>query len=71
MSTPSTATPASTPKDVEFDPVEWAQKRLKPFTAPYYLVVASVLGAITTVFLIITVLLILIAANFNVLSLIE
>jgi len=71
MSTPSSSNPAPAPTDKPYCPVEWAQKRLKPYAAPYYLTVAGVLGAITFGFVTITVLLILIVANFNVLSLIE
>ena len=71
MSTPSTTTPASAPTEKPYCPVEWAQKHLKPFAAPYYLTVVSVLGAITFGFVALTVLLILVVANFNVLSLIE
>ena len=44
---------------------------VKPYLAPYYLTVAAVLGAITVVFVVITVLLVLVVANFNVLGWIE
>jgi hypothetical protein len=43
-------------------------ERLKPYTAPYYLTVAAVLGAISTVFVVVTVVLILIVTNFNILG---
>jgi hypothetical protein len=46
-------------------------ERVKPFLAPYYLVIGAVLGAITAGFVALTVVLILVATNFNVLSLIE
>ncbi len=44
---------------------------LKPYLNPYYITLAAVLGAITVVFVVVTVLLILVATNFNVLGLIE
>ena len=43
-------------------------ERLKPYTAPYYLTVAAVLGAITAIFAAVTVALILIVTNFNILG---
>ncbi len=51
-------------------PKSW-KEAITPYLAPYYLAVAGVLGAITTVFVIVIALLILVAANFNVLGLIE
>ena len=50
------------------DPFE---RFVKPFLTPYYFVVAGVLGAITAVFAVVTVLLIIVAANFNVLGWME
>jgi len=47
------------------------ERYIKPYLNPYYLTVAAVLGAITTVFGALTLALILIAANFNILSWIE
>ena len=47
------------------------ERYIKPWLTPYYLTVAAVLGAITTVFGALTVALILIVANFNILSWIE
>jgi hypothetical protein len=44
---------------------------IKPYTAPYYLTIAAVLGALTAGFVVVIVLLILVATNFNVLGLIE
>jgi len=44
---------------------------LKPFLVPYYITVAAVLGAITVVFAVVTVVLVLVVTNFNVLGLIE
>ena len=46
-------------------------RHIKPWLTPYYLVVGAVLGAITTLFGALTLALILIVANFNILSLIE
>jgi hypothetical protein len=45
--------------------------RLIPYAAPYYLTVAALLGAITVGFVVVTALLVLVAANFNLLGLIE
>jgi len=45
--------------------------RLKPYLAPYYLTVAALLGAITVGFVVVTVLLVLVVTNFNVLGWIE
>ena len=47
------------------------KERVTPYLAPYYLTVAAVLGAITVVFAVVTVLLILVVTNFNVLGWIE
>jgi hypothetical protein len=65
MSTPAPA--AQTPASKPYCPIE----RLKPYLVPYYLTVAAVLGAITAVFAVVTVLLVLIVTNFNVLGWIE
>ena len=46
-------------------------EKAKPYLVPYYLTVAAVLGAATVGFVIVTVLLIVVVANFNVLGLIE
>jgi hypothetical protein len=71
MSTPSSAAPASAPATSKICPIEWVRERAKPYLVPYYLTVAAVLGAITVGFAVVTVLLILVVANFNVLGLIE
>ena len=47
------------------------ERFVKPFLTPYYFTVAGVLGGITAVFAVVTVLLILVVTNFNVLDLIE
>jgi multisubunit Na+/H+ antiporter MnhC subunit len=67
MATPSFITPASAP----FPSPAWLMERVKPFLAPYYLTVAAVLGAITVGFAVVTVLLVLVATNFNVLGWME
>jgi len=67
MSTPSPAPKAAGPTPLYQVVVEHA----KPFLAPYYLTVAAVLGAITVGFVVVTVLLILVVANFNVLGWME
>jgi hypothetical protein len=71
MSTPSTAAQASASTNRPYCPVEWVKKHMTPYLAPYYLTVAAMLGAITVGFVIVTVLLILVVTNFNVLGLIE
>ena len=67
MSAPTPTAQAAKPTSAKFCLIEKA----KPYLAPYYLTVAAVLGAITVGFVVITVLLILVVANFNVLGLIE
>jgi hypothetical protein len=44
---------------------------VEPFLAPYYLTVAGALGAITVAFLVVFLVLILLATNFNVLGWME
>jgi len=61
----SDASPAAPAKPCPFE------RYVKPFLTPYYFTVAGVLGAITAVFAIVTVLLIIVAANFNVLGFVE
>jgi hypothetical protein len=65
MSTPAVASPAPTPF---FKVVE---ARVKPYLAPYYLTVAGVLGLMTVGFIAAITVLIIVAANFNVLDWIE
>jgi hypothetical protein len=43
-------------------------EKLKPYTAPYYLTIVGVLGAVSTLFAVVTVVLILIVTNFNILG---
>jgi hypothetical protein len=71
MSTPTPAAQASAPPTPKFCPIEWVRERAKPYLVPYYLTVAGVLGAITVGFVVVTVLLVLVVTNFNVLGLIE
>jgi hypothetical protein len=47
------------------------QRFVKPFLTPYYAAVATALGAITAVFAVVTALLILVTANFNLLGWME
>jgi hypothetical protein len=67
MATPASAqtTSLATNKPCPFE------RYVKPWLNPYYLTVAAVLGAVTTVFGVLTLVLILIATNFNILGLIE
>lgn len=67
MSTPSLAAQAPKPKTPQLHLIE----RIKPYMAPYYLMVAGVLGAITVGFAVVFVLLILVVTNFNVLGWME
>jgi hypothetical protein len=65
----------STPK-AEYAPtfaesMAGVKKRLEPYLVPYYLVYAGVLGAITVGFIVLTLIIVLVATNFNVLGLIE
>jgi len=46
-------------------------EHVKPFLAPYYLIIGAVLGAITAGFVALTVVLILVATNFNLLNWVE
>jgi hypothetical protein len=66
MSTPS-ATASTAAPHRPFCPVEF----VKPFLVPYYLTIAAVLGAITTVFVVLCLVLVLIVTNFNVLGWME
>lgn len=61
----------ATSSSPSFCPKVLFERHVKPFLTPYYFVVAAVLGAITAVFGAVTLVLIMIVANFNVLSLIE
>jgi len=67
MSTPSPVPPASAPTSQKWGLIE----RVKPFLAPYYLTVAAMLGAITVGFAVVTVLIVLVVTNFNVLGWME
>lgn len=63
MSTPSSPLPIPLPP--------WLMERVKPYLVPYYLTVAAVLGALTVGFVVVITLLVLVAANFNVLGFVE
>lgn len=63
------STPAATSKDQKF--ISAIMEKVKPFLVPYYLTIAGVLGAMTAGFVTLIVVIILIAANCNVLGLIE
>ena len=64
-SSSATAAPASNAPKVSFMEI------VKPFLAPYYLTVAALLGAITAGFAVVVFLLLLVAANYNLLGAIE
>jgi hypothetical protein len=65
MATPTSKTAAPAPTFADL------KKDLERYMTPYYLVYASVLGGITVGFIVLTLLIVLVATNFNVLSLIE
>ena len=67
MSTSSPAAPATAPVRPPF----WLIERVKPYLAPYYLMVATVLGAVTVGFVVVTTLIALVVTNFNVLDWME
>jgi len=71
MSTSSTAAPASASTNRPYCPIEWVKKHMTPYLAPYYLTVGAVLGAITVGFVVVTVMIIIVVTNFNVLGWIE
>ena len=48
-----------------------AHAALKPYLVPYYLTLAAVLGGLTVGFLVLTLVIVLIATNFNLLGFIE
>lgn len=68
MSTPSSDVPNAAPESSKPCPFE---RYIKPWLTPYYITVAGVLGAMTAGFAIVTILLIVVVANFNVLDWIE
>jgi len=61
----SEISPAASAKPCPFE------RFVKPFLTPYYFTVGAVLGAITAVFAVVTVLLIIVVANFNILGWME
>jgi hypothetical protein len=68
MATPA---PNTASKTTFADFAAGIQKRAKPYLVPYYLTLGAVLGAITTLFIVMTVVIVLVATNFNLLGLIE
>jgi hypothetical protein len=58
MATPTSAKPS-------------LKKRLEPYLVPYYLTYISIIGGITVAFVALTLVIVLVATNFNILSLIE
>jgi len=70
---------ASTPEPIQHTPIEDVRAQLraafqlliKPHTMPFHLAAAALSGLITVGFLVITLLMIMVAANFNVLDFIE
>lgn len=68
MSTTSPAAQGATPETPKPCPFE---RYVKPWLTPYYITVAGVLGGITVGFAVMTLLLIIVIANFNVLGWME
>jgi hypothetical protein len=50
---------------------EWTKKHAAPYAVPYYLTLFGLIGAATTGFLVVIVLLVLVATNFNALGFVE
>lgn len=67
----ATSTPKAAPAPTFAESIAGMKKRLAPYLVPYYLTVGAVLGGITVGFIVLTVLIVLVATNFNVLGLIE
>ena len=67
----ATSTSKAAPAPTFADTVAGVKKGLEPYLVPYYLVYAGVLGAITVGFIVLTLVIVLVATNFNVLGLIE
>jgi hypothetical protein len=67
MATSSSKKPAPTFTET----VAGVKKAAAPYLTPYYLVYGAVLGAITTGFIVLTLIIVLVATNFNLLGLIE
>ncbi len=65
------ATPTKKPAPTFAETVAGVKKELAPYMVPYYLVFWGVMGAITTGFIVLTLVIVLVATNFNVLGLIE
>ena len=49
----------------------WLQHRMRHHIRPYHVVVAAILGLITTVFVVAVLVIVIIATNFNVLGWVE
>jgi len=67
MATSSSKKPAPTFAET----VAGLKKAAAPYLTPYYLVYVAVVGAITTGFIVLTLVILIVATNFNVLGLIE
>jgi hypothetical protein len=67
----ATSAPEVTPPAVFPPGWAWLQSRIPYRVRPYHLVVGAVAGLITTLFLVVVVLIVLVATNFNVLGWIE
>jgi uncharacterized RDD family membrane protein YckC len=67
----ATPTPTAAPEPTFADFIAGLKKRAEPYLVPYYLTFAAVIGAVTVGFIVLTLLIVLVATNFNVLGLIE
>jgi hypothetical protein len=52
-------------------PLAWLQHQMRHRIRPYHVVVAALLGLVTTVFIVAVLVIVLIATNFNVLGWVE
>ena len=67
----STSAPEVTAPVTFPEKLVWLQRRIQTHVRPYHLAMGAVVGLITVVFLVVIVLMILVATNFNVLGWIE
>ncbi len=67
----ATSTPKLERAPTFADTVAGVKKGMEPYAVPYYITYGAILGAITVGFIVLTLVIVLVATNFNVLGLIE
>jgi len=67
----ATPTKTAAPKPTFAEIIAGVKKSAEPYLVPYYLVFGALMGAITVGFIVLTLVIVLVATNFNVLGLIE